>query len=155
MGHSERRQFRGYTNEHVAAKVSLAYAAGLVPLICVGETKEQRDAGIAAAVIQEQVAVALNNATAEKVIISYEPVWAIGADRPAQSHEITEMHDIIKKQTNRMGIDKLHILYGGAVNTENAREVLTTPGVDGVLVGRAALDPDQFISIAKLAESLP
>lgn len=155
LGHSERRQYRGYTNEHVAAKVTLACAAGLVPIICVGETREQRDSGVAQAVVQEQVAAALNRASVDELIISYEPVWAIGTGNVVPSRaEIAEMHDVVLFQAKKMGHGNAKILYGGSVNPDNAAEILGIPGVDGVLLGRAAIDPDAFITIAKQAQSL-
>lgn len=156
LGHSERRQHRGYTNEHIAAKVKLACKAGLIPILCVGETMEQREAGVAVAAVQEQVAVALDHTGEDKIIVSYEPVWAIGAGtRTPEPDEISEMHNVILAQAQRMGHKRVDVLYGGSANPENAWGILTTPGVDGLLLGRAAIAPDQFISIAKLANSLP
>lgn len=154
LGHSERRQHRGYTNEHIAAKVTLACGSGLVPILCVGETIEQRQNGVAQAAVQEQVATALDHARGQEIIVSYEPVWAIGTGQVAEIRDIAEMHDVILSQCERMGFHNVHILYGGSVNPLNVGDIMATPGVDGVLLGRAAIEPDQFIAIAKQAQNL-
>jgi len=155
VGHSEQRQYHGCTDEEVAAKAAMAIAVGLVPIICVGETLAQRQAGDAEAIVAAQVKVALAPVKTEDVIIvAYEPVWAIGTGYSAEPADISRMHDVISKSVQAAGQENVPILYGGSVKPEYAVDILRLPGVGGVLVGGASLDPDQFMAIAKVAESL-
>jgi len=155
VGHSEQRQYHSCTDEEVAAKTAMATAVGLVPIICVGETLAQRQAGDAEAIVSAQVKAALAPVkTADDIIIAYEPVWAIGTGYSAEPADISRMHDVISKNVQAAGQENVPILYGGSVKPEYAVDILRLPGVDGVLVGGASLDPDQFMAIAKVAESL-
>jgi len=155
VGHSEQRQYYGCTDEDVAAKAAMAAAAGLVPIICVGETLAQRRAGEAETTVEAQVKAALGTVKTENIIIAYEPVWAIGTGYSAEPADISRMHDVISEGVRTRGQDNVPVLYGGSVKPEYAVDILRLPGVDGVLVGASSLDSDQFIAIAKVAESLP
>jgi triosephosphate isomerase len=155
IGHSERRQNHGESDAAVAAKVQAACEAGLVPIICVGETQAERAIGRAEAMVENQVKAALRFFKGDEIIIAYEPVWAIGTGQVATATDIADMHAIIAATAASAGYANAHVLYGGSVKPDNAWGILSAPGVDGVLLGGAAIDPDQFISIAKLAGSLP
>ncbi len=144
LGHSERRQHHKETSAEVMAKAKAAHAAGLVAIICVGETDEERTAGKQDTVVAGQLAGSLpEGATAENTVVAYEPVWAIGTGKTASADDIKNMHAVIRDK-----VGKLKLLYGGSVKQSNAKEVLSTPNVDGVLVGGASLKPDEFLGIA-------
>lgn len=158
IGHSERRQFFGETDEMVNKKISAAFSAGLLPIVCVGETLEQREAGRAKDIIKGQIVngfKGFDNSAASKIIIAYEPIWAIGTGKTATSDEANEMHAYIRSLlTDLFGAalaKKINILYGGSVKPSNSNELLSKEDIDGVLVGGASLDADSFISIAKSA----
>ncbi len=156
-GHSERRKLFGETDEFVGAKVQAAWSFGLVPILCVGETLEERKGGQAWPVVERQLASALPQGTlGGPLAIAYEPVWAIGTGFPAHPGDAQDMAVRIRRWLlSRFGPvgEEVRIQYGGSVTPENARDFLTLPDVDGALVGGASLDPDKFWAIAQAAVS--
>jgi triosephosphate isomerase (TIM) len=154
LGHSERRQDHGETDALVAAKAAAAHAVGLIAIVCVGETRQQREAGKAGAVVAAQVTGSLPaDATAANTIIAYEPVWAIGTGLTATPTDVAEVHGLIRRTLNGLVPDAgaVRILYGGSVKPENAAELLAVPDVDGALVGGASLKAEDFWGIAAFA----
>lgn len=153
VGHSERRAGFGETDADVAAKVEAALRAGLEPIVCVGETLEQRDAGRALEVVTQQVAGSLPASLSGRAFaVAYEPVWAIGTGRTPTVEQVAEMHAAIRQaQVERLGVAKAPILYGGSVNPKNAAELLSVDGVDGALVGGASLKAEDFLAIVRAA----
>ena len=144
LGHSERRADHGETSEAVAAKVRAAWGAGLVAIVCVGETLAQRDAGETLAVVAAQVAGSLpEGATAENTVIAYEPVWAIGTGRTPTPDQIAEVHAALRAQAPA----GVRLLYGGSVNPGNAATIFALANVDGALVGGASLKAADFGAI--------
>ena len=158
LGHSERRQLFGETDEGVGRKNKAAHAADLIPIVCVGETLSERDGGTTEAVVERQLKAALADLAAEHVadtVIAYEPVWAIGTGRNATSAQAQEVHAflrglIVKWHGEATGA-AVRILYGGSVKPDNAAELLAAPDVDGALVGGASLVADSFLKIVKAA----
>lgn len=147
LGHSERRQYFHETDEGVAIKAAKAHAAGLITIICVGETEEQREQGAQEQIVADQLKGSLPIGYDEtNTVIAYEPVWAIGTGKTATAQDIAAMHAFIRKQ---VGSDKMRILYGGSMKPGNAAEILATPNVDGGLIGGASLKADDFLAIAK------
>lgn len=149
LGHSERRAQHGESDGLVRLKAQAARAAGLVPVVCVGETRADRDAGKELEIVAEQVRESTPGEDGP-LVIAYEPVWCIGADRIPTAAEITAMHANIRDVlTAKFGAaaDDARILYGGSVNPKNASEVFSCPGVDGALVGRASLKAADFAAI--------
>ncbi|MGN0929015.1 MAG: triose-phosphate isomerase [Alphaproteobacteria bacterium] len=151
LGHSERRSYYGETSAMVAAKAQVALEQSLTPIICVGESLEQKESGVAGAVIEEQFLTSVpENATADNIIIAYEPVWAIGTGRVATLQDIIDIHSKIREVAEKkLGSRDITILYGGSVKPSNAKEVFSTKEVNGVLVGGASLKADDFWSIAE------
>jgi triosephosphate isomerase (TIM) len=153
LGHSERRAMHGETDADVAAKVEAALAAGLEPIICVGETLEQREAGQAVAVVQAQIAGSLpNSLTNIPFAVAYEPVWAIGTGLTPTTAQIEEVHRAVRAaMVERLGetARSAPILYGGSVKPSNAGEILRTPEVGGALVGGASLKAEDFLAIIR------
>jgi triosephosphate isomerase (TIM) len=149
VGHSERRQYFGESDEHVARRARAAVEAGLEVIACVGETIEHRESGDTELILKIQVE-ALAFAVGERpgFAIAYEPVWAIGTGKTATPEQAAETHAFVK------GLIDVPVLYGGSVKPENAAELLGQPGVDGALVGGASLDPDSFRAICRTAASL-
>jgi triosephosphate isomerase len=149
LGHSERRHGLGETDAMVRAKASAGLAAGLLVVLCIGETESQREAGRTVEVLDRQLTASWpEGATADNVVVAYEPVWAIGTGRTATSIDIAESHAAISRRLVALGAgDKVAILYGGSVKPENAGEIMAVPGVAGVLVGGASLDPAGFWTI--------
>lgn len=147
LGHSERRHGKGETNELVRKKAAAAIEEGLTPIICVGETLEEREAGQAQAVVAAQLAASIPPDT-RNFVIAYEPVWAIGTGRNAQPADVESMHAFIRSQLPDATIS---ILYGGSAKPDNAAALLALAGVDGLLVGGASLIPEDFIAIARAA----
>ncbi len=146
LGHSERRHGHGETDAVVRGKIAAAWRAGLVAILCVGETHRQRQAGEAVAVVSSQLAGSMpDDATAASLVVAYEPVWAIGTGLTATVEDITTMHAEIR---GRIPSDT-RILYGGSVNPKNADAILCLPQVDGALVGGASLNTDDFWAIAQ------
>lgn len=154
LGHSERRQEYEVTDAIVHAKVPAAWAAGLMAIICVGETEQQRDHGAALDVVGAQLEGSIpDGATAANTVIAYEPVWAIGTGRVASPTDIAEMHAHIRARlAGRFAeADGMRILYGGSMKPENAAEILAIDNVDGGLIGGASLKADDFLAIARAA----
>lgn len=148
LGHSERRSGHAESDVEVRAKADAALSAGLIAIICIGETLEQRESGQAEAVVTNQLKASLPDAAmAETVVIAYEPVWAIGTGRSASPEDAQAMHAAIRAAWPRAGANSLRILYGGSVKPDNAALLLGQNDVDGALVGGASLDPDAFASI--------
>ncbi|MGD9616330.1 MAG: triose-phosphate isomerase [Alphaproteobacteria bacterium] len=149
VGHSERRHGCGETDADVQAKTRAAWRAGLVAIVCVGETREEREAGRALDVVGAQLAGSLpQDADAERLIVAYEPVWAIGTGLTPTTDDIAAMHDAIRGSIP----PGTRILYGGSVNPKNAGEILALDTVDGALVGGASLKSDDFWAIVRAAE---
>lgn len=153
VGHSERRADHGETDAEIAAKARAAWRAGLLAIICVGETLEEREAGRAVEVVTGQIDGSVpDGATAETTVIAYEPVWAIGTGKTPTVADIAEMHGAIRARLgDSFGAAAgagMRILYGGSVKPENARLILGTADVDGALVGGASLKADDFLAIA-------
>lgn len=158
IGHSERRKYYGEDNEIVNLKVRKAIAAGLKPIMCVGESLQEREDEIFEAIVSEQVTEGLKDVTEEElgsVTIAYEPVWAIGTGVNATPKQASDMHGLIGKMIHKSyskdAAELIRIIYGGSVNGKNASEILKACGVDGALVGGASLKPDDFRLIAEAA----
>ena len=152
LGHSERRQEHHETNAQVFAKAAAAARAGLIPIVCVGETEAERDSGQETAVVGRQIAESLPDGFSG--IIAYEPIWAIGTGRTPTLGEVEAVHRHIREAlVGRLGEDgrTLRILYGGSVKPENAAELLAVAEVGGALVGGASLSADSFVAIARAA----
>ena len=158
LGHSERRQYYGETDTIVNAKAHAAIKAGLRPIICVGESLTQREAGITMDLVTLQVKAALSNISAEQlkeVVFAYEPIWAIGTGKTATSEQAAEacahIRNVIRKTYGARSARAMTIQYGGSMNAENARELLAQPDVDGGLIGGASLKAADFIAIIDAA----
>jgi triosephosphate isomerase len=156
LGHSERRQFFGETDEALAKKVPAALAHDLEPILCVGESEEARDGGQTETVLERQLQADLAEVSDEdiaKVVIAYEPIWAIGTGKVASAEQAQEACAFIRDVLRARGAaaDDVRILYGGSVKPGNAAELLALPDVDGALVGGAALDPEDFAAIVEAA----
>jgi triosephosphate isomerase len=148
VGHSERRSDHGESDALVRRKAEAALRAGLVAIVCVGETETERMRGEASAIVERQLTGSLPDAAeAETVVIAYEPVWAIGAGRSATVQDVAEMHAHIRRMLGGNGAG-MRILYGGSVKAANAADLLALADVDGALVGGASLQLDEFWSIA-------
>ena len=150
VGHSERRHVFGETDADTARKVRALLAGGLVPVLCVGEKLEQREAGETLAVVQRQLAAALEGletAALQQVIIAYEPVWAIGTGRNATPSDAAQVHAEIRSWLKGRGASSPVILYGGSVNLKNTAELLAERELDGVLVGGASLEPATWLQL--------
>src|SRR5690625_1784087 len=149
VGHSERRQYHHETDQLVAHKVTAAVAAGLKPIVCVGETLAQQQAGETLGVVASQLApiLALDQQVIQQVVIAYEPVWAIGTGHTATPQQAQEVHAAIRAGLPSELADRMRLLYGGSVNPENAQALFEMADIDGALVGGASLRADQFISI--------
>lgn len=147
VGHSECRQYHGDTNSIVRQKAEQALANGLVPIICVGETMDEKQAGKTMAVIESGVRESIPSDVNTDIIIAYEPRWAIGAGLTPTSTEIAEAHTLIAKTLSDMGLAGTPVLYGASVKGNNAAEIMSISNVDGVLVGGASLKSDDFIPI--------
>lgn len=150
-GHSERRAMYGETSEIVAAKASAALDAGLTPVICIGETLDEKESGRAVEVIARQFAASVPaGANLKNIIVAYEPVWAIGTGKVATTADIIEIHSAIREAARaKLGGTDISILYGGSVKGSNAKEIFSIKDVDGVLVGGASLKADEFWEIAQ------
>ncbi len=154
LGHSERRQNHGETDAQVAAKVEAVLQAGLTPIICIGETREQYEGNKTLAVLEAQALACVPEGHRQNVIIAYEPVWSIGSGKLPGLGEIEVVHSAIAAMLlEKKGIapEEISVLYGGSVNAENARDILRIPDVGGVLVGTASLDADEFCTILAAA----
>ena len=149
-GHSERRALHAETDQLVADKASAALAAGLTPVVCVGESLAERDAGQAVAVITRQLApvLALGSALVAQMVVAYEPVWAIGTGRTASPEQAQDVHAAIRAALTQVGAGQVQILYGGSVKPTNAASLFSMPDIDGALVGGASLVAEDFLAIA-------
>jgi triosephosphate isomerase len=153
VGHSERRQYHRETDAEVRAKAQAAWRAGLIAIVCVGETKDQRTGGETLKVIDSQLAGSVpDGATAENLVIAYEPVWAIGTGLTPTPTDVAEVHAFIRERLGaRFGAtaaEGIRILYGGSVKPSNAAELMAVANVDGALVGGASLKAEDFLGIA-------
>ena len=158
IGHSERRQYFGETDVTVQKRVRAALDAGLTVILCVGETLEQREQGITSELVAMQTKIALGGVTAEelkRIIIAYEPVWAIGTGKTATAQQANEVchtiREVIAGLYGKEAADAFTIQYGGSMNAGNAAELLAQPDVDGGLIGGASLKPNDFATIVKAA----
>jgi triosephosphate isomerase (TIM) len=156
LGHSERRQYFGETDEALSRKVPAALAAGLEPILCVGESEQARDDGETEAVLERQLQAdlaAVESTEIARVVVAYEPIWAIGTGRTATPEQAQEACAFIRDVLRMRGAaaDEVRVLYGGSVKPANAAELLALPDVDGALVGGAALDPEDFAAIVEAA----
>lgn len=161
IGHSERRQFFGETNQTVNKKTKKAISAGLIPIVCVGETLEERQSGITEKIVQAQLTEGLAGISTEemqKVIIAYEPVWAIGTGVTATPEQAEAVHafirGLVEKLYNKEIAAGLRIQYGGSMKAENTEELLNQPDIDGGLIGGAALKAESFLGIIEIANKL-
>ena len=159
IGHSERRRYFGETDETVNSRTKAALAGGLIPIVCVGESLTERENGIMSETVCRQTKLALlgiEKSDAEKVIIAYEPVWAIGTGKTATADQADEVCGIIRNTVAELygedTAEKIRIQYGGSMNAGNAAELLSKPNIDGGLIGGASLKPDDFAVIVKAAE---
>lgn len=154
VGHSERRQIFGETDEMVAAKVLLVVSSGLTAIVCVGETLEERESGRAEAVVASQVRSGLSlveQGDWRNVVVAYEPVWAIGTGKTATSNDAQTMHAAIRSVLKGMGApaEDISLLYGGSVKADNAAALFAEPDIDGGLIGGASLVAKDFVSICR------
>ncbi len=158
IGHSERRQYFGETDETVNKKLKAVLAADLIPIVCVGEKLEEREKGKTLEVVERQVRGALDGiprAEAESIVIAYEPVWAIGTGKTATPQQAQEVHSFIRKLIGDIYdpelAESIRIQYGGSVKPENIKELITEPDIDGALVGGASLKAESFCAIIRNA----
>jgi triosephosphate isomerase (TIM) len=156
IGHSERRQYFGETDDTVNLKLKAALEAGLIPIVCVGEVLEERESNLTGDVLRRQCLRAFNKVSAKKahsLVVAYEPVWAIGTGKTATPQMAADAHAIIRSEAGESFgqefADKLRILYGGSVKPENAHSLMSEEEIDGALVGGASLDPKSFSAIVK------
>jgi triosephosphate isomerase (TIM) len=156
IGHSERRQYFGETDDTVNLKLKAALEAGLTPIVCVGEVLEEREAGLTNDVLRRQILRAfhaISGKKAAKLVVAYEPVWAIGTGKTATPEMAAEAHALIRDETakslGRELADQMRILYGGSVKPDNAKALMAQEEIDGALVGGASLDPKSFSAIVK------
>jgi len=149
-GHSERRALHGETSDQVAAKAATALAAGLTPVVCVGETLDDRDGDQVECVIGDQLepVLALGTEALGRLVIAYEPVWAIGTGRTATPEQAQAVHAFIRQSLTQQGAGQVRILYGGSVKAGNAASLFAQPDIDGALVGGASLVAQEFLNIA-------
>lgn len=154
VGHSERRHLFGETDDQVARKTVAALKAGVTPLVCVGETLAEREGGRTEQVVLRQITAVLERVAAEdwgKIVLAYEPVWAIGTGKNATPDDAAQVHELIRFESSRRGITvRVPILYGGSVNHGNVLALLARPELDGVLVGGASLEPDGWAELVGL-----
>jgi triosephosphate isomerase len=154
VGHSERRNVFGETDEQTARKVRAAFAAGLTPMLCIGEKLEERESGMAEVVVLRQLRAAIEGLEPGQVaslLLAYEPVWAIGTGRTATPEDASAMHAVLRNELRTLLGEKavgVPLLYGGSVNRGNAAQLLQAPEIDGVLVGGASLDAEGWSTIA-------
>ena len=156
VGHSERRQFHSETDADVAAKAQRALASGITPIVCVGETLAEREAGQTEAVVKRQLAavIHLNGHCISEVVVAYEPVWAIGTGKTASPEQAQQVHAVLRAQLAAAS-DKapsIRLLYGGSMNAANAAQLLAQPDIDGGLVGGASLKAADFQAILAAAQ---
>lgn len=155
VGHSERRQYHGETDAIVAEKAQRALAAGITPIVCVGETLAEREAGDTEAIVKRQLAavIHLNGHCISEIVVAYEPVWAIGTGRTATPEQAQVVHAVLRAQLAAASekADRIPLLYGGSMNAANAAQLLAQPDIDGGLVGGASLKAADFLQIIAAA----
>jgi triosephosphate isomerase len=155
VGHSERRQYHGESDALVAEKAKAALAHGITPIVCVGETLAEREAGKTQDVVKRQMAAVIhtNGHCISEIVVAYEPVWAIGTGRTAAPEQAQEVHALLRAQLHAATehADRVHILYGGSMNAGNAKALLAQPDIDGGLVGGASLKAPDFLQIIAAA----
>ena len=155
VGHSERRQYHQETDATVALKAQRALAAGITPIVCVGETLAQREAGQTEEVVKRQLAAVVhtNGHCISEIVLAYEPVWAIGTGKTASPEEAQNVHQVLRAQLEAASqhAERVRILYGGSMNAGNAQALLAQPDIDGGLIGGAALNAAAFLSIVAAA----
>ena len=156
VGHSERRQYHQESDALVATKAQRALAAGITPIVCVGETLAEREAGATEAVIKRQLAavVHVNGHCISEIVLAYEPVWAIGTGKTASPEQAQAVHAVLRQQLQAASAsaDRVRILYGGSMNAGNAASLLAQPDIDGGLIGGASLKAADFLSIIRAAQ---
>ena len=158
IGHSERRAYHGESDAQVAAKTVAALAAGITPIVCIGETLAQREAGQTDAVVAQQLGAVLAVISADdvaKLVLAYEPVWAIGTGKTATPQMAQDVHQVLRVQLaakNAVAAAGVQILYGGSMKPENAKELMAMPDIDGGLIGGAALKAADFLAIIHAAD---
>jgi triosephosphate isomerase len=155
VGHSERRQYHAETDTLVALKAQRALACGMTPIVCVGETLDEREAGQTEEVVKRQLAAVIhaNGHCISEIVVAYEPVWAIGTGKTASVEQAQHVHLVLRSQLRAASsqADRIHILYGGSMNAANAAQLLAQPDIDGGLVGGASLKAPDFLSIVASA----
>ena len=155
VGHSERRQYHFETDALVAAKAQRALSSGITPIVCVGETLEEREAGKTEEVVKRQLAAVIhtNGHCISEIVVAYEPVWAIGTGKTASALQAQQVHAVLRAQLKAASpqADRIHILYGGSMNAGNAAQLLAQADIDGGLVGGASLKAPDFLSIIAAA----
>jgi triosephosphate isomerase len=159
LGHSERRHIMGETNEMVNRKVKAALAAGMTPIVCVGELLEERNMGVTREVVERQIAKGLEGLSADdlpRTVLAYEPVWAIGTGKTATPRQAGEVHHYLRRLVGQRGgapaAERIRILYGGSVKPDNIRELMAEEDIDGALVGGASLEAASFAKIVRYKE---
>lgn len=157
VGHSERRQYQGESDLQVALKARCALAGGVTPIVCVGETLDEREHGWTEFIVQRQLSAVLQvlGAAAQDVVVAYEPVWAIGTGRTASPEQAQQVHAALRQQLRAAGLaaEGMRILYGGSMNASNAAQLLAQPDIDGGLIGGAALKATDFLAIVAAASA--
>jgi triosephosphate isomerase len=155
VGHSERRQYHGETDAVVAHKAQRALAGGVTPIVCVGETLAEREAGVTEEVVKRQLAAVIhvNGHCISEIVVAYEPVWAIGTGKTATPQQAQQVHAVLRAQLRAASpqASRVPLLYGGSMNAANAAELLGQPDIDGGLVGGASLKAPDFLSIIAAA----
>ncbi len=155
VGHSERRQYHGETDALVATKAQKALAAGITPIVCVGETLAEREAGQTEAVVKRQLAAVIHavGACVTEIVVAYEPVWAIGTGKTASPEQAQAVHAVLRAQLAAASTQaaKVPVLYGGSMNAGNAEQLLAQPDIDGGLIGGASLKAQDFLKIIAAA----
>ncbi|MGV3726209.1 triose-phosphate isomerase [Hydrogenophaga sp.] len=155
VGHSERRQYHGETDALVASKAQRALSAGVTPIVCVGETLAEREAGQTEAVVKRQLAAVIHTVAhcTSEIVVAYEPVWAIGTGKTATPEQAQQVHAVLRAQLAAATAhpERVHILYGGSMNAANAASLLAQPDIDGGLIGGASLKAVDFLQIVGAA----
>lgn len=155
VGHSERRQHQAESDVHVAIKAKRALAAGITPIVCVGETLREREEGMTDFIVKRQLSavIHLNGHCSSEIVVAYEPVWAIGTGKTATPEQAQQVHAVLRAQIKAATehADRVRILYGGSMNAANAAELLAQPDIDGGLIGGAALKAADFLKIVAAA----
>ncbi len=157
LGHSERRTYFGETDETVNKKIAAALKVGLTPIVCLGETLDQYESGLTSDVVRRQISggfAGIDSANAAKIVVAYEPIWAIGTGKASSGENANAVHQKVLRPAlselfGTSGADAIRILYGGSVTASNAAEFFAYPDIDGALVGGASLKPDEFVAITK------